>query len=70
MEFEKIAEGKSVQIMHVWPYSTELTTIGLMKDFMKENVLTKNGLHHEIYISDRRKTEPEKIKTVLRQPVK
>jgi hypothetical protein len=70
IQFEKITEGKSVQIMHVGPYSTEPMTIGLMKKFMAENGLTENGLHHEIYISDPRKTEPEKMKTILRQPVK
>jgi hypothetical protein len=37
---------------------------------MPENVYTFNGLHHEIYLSDMRKTDPEKLKTVLRQPVK
>jgi len=70
IQFEKITEGKSVQIMHVGPYSTEPLTIGQMKIFIEENGLTENGLHHEIYISDPRKTEPSKMKTILRQPVK
>lgn len=68
--FEKIAEGKCIQIMHIGPYSTEPNTIEQMKVFMKENGLVENGLHHEIYISDPRKTIPEKMKTILRQPVK
>ena len=68
--FEKIAEGKCIQIMHIGPYSTESNTIEQMKTFMKENGFVENGLHHEIYISDPRKTIPEKMKTILRQPVK
>ena len=67
--FEKITEGKCVQIMHIGPYSTEPETINLMNEFMIQNGLSENGLHHEIYISDPRKTEPEKMKTILRQPV-
>ena len=70
IEFEKINENKCIQIMHNGPYSTEPETIGQMKDFMKENGFIENGLHHEIYLSDPRKTEPEKMKTVLRQPIK
>ena len=67
--FEKITEGKCIQIMHIGPYSTEPETIKQMKEFMKQNGLVENGLHHEIYISDPRKTIPEKMKTILRQPV-
>lgn len=68
--FEKIAEGKCIQIMHIGPYSTEPETINQIKGFMNENGLVENGLHHEIYLSDPRKTTPEKMKTILRQPVK
>ncbi|PID27473.1 MAG: hypothetical protein CSB55_08790 [Candidatus Cloacimonadota bacterium] len=67
---ENITEGQCVQIMHVGSYSTESETINKIKDFMKKNGLVENGLHHEIYISDPRKTVPEKMKTILRQPVK
>ena len=56
--------------MHIGPYSTEPETIQQMKDFMKKNGLVENGLHHEVYLSDPRKTAPEKMKTILRQPVK
>ncbi len=70
IQFETINEGKCVQIMHIGPYSTEPETIGQMQDFMKDNRLVRNGLHHEIYLSDPRKTAPEKMKTILRQPVK
>jgi hypothetical protein len=69
IQFEELNEGKCVQIMHVGPYSAEPESIQQMKEFMTENSLTEDGLHHEIYISDPRKTEPEKMKTILRQPV-
>ena len=70
IHFEKITEGKCVQIMHIGPYSSEPETINQLKEFMKKNGLVENGLHHEIYLSDPRKTAPEKMKTILRQPVK
>ncbi len=70
IQFEEITEGKCVQILHIGPYSTEPETIENMKTFMQDNKLVENGLHHEIYLSDPRKTAPEKIKTILRQPVK
>jgi len=70
IKFETINENKCVQIMHIGPYSTEPETIAKMKDFMKENSYIENGLHHEIYLSDPRKTAPEKMKTILKQPIK
>ena len=70
ISFEKINEGSSVQIMHIGPYSTEPETIEVMHNFIKDNNLAPNGLHHEIYISDPRRVAPEKMKTILRQPVK
>ncbi len=70
IKFETIEEGKCIQIMHIGPYATEPETIKKMKDYMKENGYTENGLHHEIYLSDPRKTIPEKMKTILRQPIR
>ena len=64
-------EGLSVQIMHVGSYDDEAPTIARLHDeFLPENGLTEAGKHHEIYLSDPRRTAPEKLKTVLRQPVK
>jgi hypothetical protein len=63
-------EGLSIQVMHIGPYSAEPATIDRMKAFMKENNFIRNGHHHEIYLGDPRKSAPEKLKTVLRQPVK
>lgn len=70
VSFEKLNEGKCVQILHIGAYSDEQPTIDLMYDFMKKQNLKHNGLHHEIYLSDPRKTKPELLKTIIRQPVK
>lgn len=71
LRFETLAEGKCVQIMHVGSYDDEAPTLARLHDqWLPEHGLTETGKHHEIYISDPRKTAPEKLKTVLRQPVK
>ncbi len=70
INFETLTEGKCVQVMHIGPYATEPETIEKMQNFMNENNFNENGLHHEIYISDPRKAVPEKMKTILRQPIK
>ncbi len=71
LRLETYHEGQSVQIMHIGPYDAEGPTLHkLHHEFMPANQLTFNGKHHEIYLSDPRKVAPEKLKTVLRQPVK
>ena len=71
LRFGAFAEGLSVQIMHVGPYAEEGPTIARLHDeFLPDNGLVENGYHHEIYLGDPRRTAPEKLKTVLRQPVK
>lgn len=70
LEFFTMAEGKCVQMLHVGPYSTEPETLLKMGAFMDSGGFAKNGLHHEIYLSDFRKIAPEKLKTILREPVK
>lgn len=65
-----LAEGKSVQVMHTGPYSEEWATLQLMEEFMQKEGLRRNGRHHEIYLSDPRKTVPGKMRTILRQPVR
>jgi hypothetical protein len=68
---ELFEEGKSVQILHVGSYDDEAPTISrLHAEFLPENGLVENGLHHEIYLGDPRRVEPAKLKTVLRQPVR
>jgi len=71
VRFESFHESLSVQIMHLGPFSEEGPTIHrLHHDFLPANGFQENGKHHEIYLSDIRRTAPEKLKTVLRQPVR
>ena len=71
LRFETYNEGLSVQILHVGSYDDEGPTIArLHNEFLPQNGYTEAGKHHEIYLSDPRRTAPEKLKTVLRQPVK
>ncbi len=73
-EFLSIDEGLCVQMMHLGPYDDEPASVALMDAFIAqegyENDLSDTRLHHEIYISDARKTPPEKRKTVIRHPIK
>lgn len=71
LRLEDYDEGLSVQVMHVGPYSAEGPTLArLHGEFLPANGLKETGRHHEIYIGDPRRTAPEKLKTVLRQPVR
>lgn len=71
LRLEPFEEGLSVQTMHIGPYDEEGPVIGRLHEaFIPQNGLVENGHHHEIYLSDPRKTEPAKLKTVLRQPVR
>ncbi len=67
---ETIKEGLCVQMLHVGPYSDEPGTIKVMREFAKENGLSFHGLHHEIYLSDPRRVPPERLRTILRNPVR
>jgi hypothetical protein len=63
-------EGRSVQILHVGSYDDETPVLErLHNEYLPANGLTFNGDHHEIYLSDARRTAPAKLRTVLRQPV-
>lgn len=64
-----IQEKKAVQILHVGAYEDERSTIELLKEYMAEQKVVQQGYFHEIYISDPRRTAPEKLKTILRIPV-
>ena len=66
----EMTEGKSVQMLHVGPFDQEPETLRQIDEYMKVYHLAKNGRHHEIYLSDFRKTAPEKLRTILREPVK
>ncbi len=73
-EFLRCEEGLCVQCMHLGPYDTEPATVSLMHAYAEEQGyvldLTEARLHHEIYLSDARKTAPEKLKTVIRHPIR
>lgn len=69
LRLERWTEGLSMQIMHIGPYSAEPATVARMDDFAAANGYRKRGRHHEIYIGDPMRAEPEKLKTVLRHPV-
>lgn len=69
IRFESFHEGLSAQIMHIGPYSAEGPTIERLHNFIKENGYELRGKHHEIYLSDPRRSAPEKMRTVIRQPM-
>lgn len=73
-EFITINEGLCVQIMHIGSYDDEPTSVALMNDYLVANGyttdITDTRLHHEIYLSDARKVPPEKLKTVIRHPIR
>ena len=74
VEFLTIEEGLCVQCMHIGPYDDEPATVALMDQYLKENGYENDfsgtRQHHEIYLSDARRVAPEKLKTVIRHPIK
>jgi hypothetical protein len=69
VRLERFAEGRSAQVMHLGPYAAEGPTIAQLHSFIAEAGCEHAGKHHEIYLSDPRRVAPEKMKTILRQPV-
>ncbi|MBR4484956.1 MAG: GyrI-like domain-containing protein, partial [Erysipelotrichaceae bacterium] len=73
-KFLSLEEGLCVQCMHLGPYDDEPATVELMDSYIAangyENDLSDERRHHEIYLSDARKTDKEKLKTVIRHPIK
>jgi hypothetical protein len=63
-------EGTAVQMMHVGPYDEEQAAIDSILAFIAGNGYAVNGHQHEIYFSDPRRVAPEKLKTIIRYPVK
>ena len=74
VEFFTYDEGLCVQCMHIGPYNDEPITVEVMHEYMIEQGyeldITDERFHHEVYISDVRKISPEKLKTILRHPIK
>lgn len=70
VRLETLEEGTSVQTLHVGPFDDEGPVLAdLHHRFLPENGLQMTGRHHEIYLSDLRRTDPAKLRTILRQPV-
>lgn len=67
---ETFDEGTCVQMLHVGPYDRERETIEVMESYMSENGLARDGLHHEVYLSDPRRVDPERLRTIIRLPVR
>lgn len=75
MRFESLEEGLSAQILHLGPYSDEGPTVAALHDFIEKEGYEFDGSrrgekHHEIYLSDMRRTKPERLRTIIRQPLK
>jgi hypothetical protein len=70
VRLESLAEGLCVQMLHVGPYNKAHETIALMHAFAEKKGLAFSGKHHEIYLSDPRRVPPERLKTILRHPVR
>ena len=74
VEFLTYDEGLCVQCMHIGSYDDEPETIALMHEFMEKEGyaldITDKRMHHEIYLSDARRVAPEKLKTVIRHPIR
>ncbi len=67
---EQLKEGRCVQALHVGPYDTEHETIEHMARAARAHGLALHGRHHEIYLSDPRRVPPERLRTILRHPVR
>ena len=69
VRLEQFGDGDAAQVLHVGPMTTEPATIAGLHDFVEEQGLALAGRHHEIYLSDMRKGDPERWRTIIRQPV-
>jgi hypothetical protein len=69
VRFESFNEGKAAQIMYIGPFSEEGPTIEKVHVFIEGNGGRRVGKHHEIYLNDPRRVAPEKLKTIIRQPM-
>jgi hypothetical protein len=70
VKLESVTEGLCVQMLHVGPYEEEDRSLCAMNAFAEQQGLALHGRHHEIYLSDPRRVPPEKLKTILRMPVR
>ena len=69
LRIEEFAEGRAAQGLHMGPYAEEQPTIAALHAFIAEHGYVRRGKHHEIYLGDPRRSAPEKLKKLIRQPV-
>jgi hypothetical protein len=69
VRFESLDEGTAAQTLHVGPFSEEGPTVERVHEFIASRGYALRARHHEIYLSDRRRTDPERLRTIIRQPV-
>lgn len=69
VRYEPYGDGDAAQVLHVGPYATEVPTVEALHAFIASEGLVLRGHHHEIYLSDPRRVAPEKMRTIIRQPV-
>lgn len=70
IRLERWVEGHVAQLMHMGPYSTEGPSVDRLHAYIDEQGYERIGKHHEIYLGDPRRSAPDKLRTVLRQPVR
>jgi hypothetical protein len=69
VRLERFAEGCCAQVLHIGPYSAEGPTVAALHAFIAENGYALAGKHHEIYLGDPRRSAPDTLRTIVRQPV-
>jgi hypothetical protein len=69
IRLERFEEGRSAQVLHIGPYADEGPNIARLHEFIAQSGLQRRGKHHEIYLGDPNRTAPEKLRTIIRQPV-
>lgn len=69
VRLERYAEGRCAQVLHRGPYAEEGPTVAALHAFIAEHGCVPTGKHHEIYLGDPRRTRPDRLRTILRQPV-
>lgn len=70
LRLQRLVEGPAAQVLHVGPYSAEKPTIDRLHDFIDAEGYERTGKHHEIYLIDPRRTAPDRLKTIIRQPIR
>jgi hypothetical protein len=70
LEYIRWAEGRCAQLLHIGPYAAEAPSIAALHEAIAEAGYRPRGRHHEIYLGDPRRSAPEKLRTIIRHPVR